>query len=191
MNLNNEITAFIIAGGRSRRFGRDKLLHEYRGKPVIKHVVDSLAMVFTDIVIIANEIEKLSFLGLPVYADIIQGIGPAGGIYTALTHLKTGKAFCFAGDMPNIDPGFIRYMIEVSGDYDVVVPYIDNYYEALHSIYSKQCLILLKDNISKGNYQLIKLVERCFLKKIERTEIEAHSGVKDIFKNINYPDDID
>ena len=191
MSLNNDITAFIIAGGRSRRFGRDKLLHEYRGKPIIKHAVDSLASVFADIVIIANEVEKFSFLGLPVYVDIIQGIGPIGGIYTALSNLKTEKAFCFAGDMPNIDPGFIEYMIAVSGDYDVVVPHVDNYYEALHTIYSKRCLVLMKENISKGDYKIINLFDHCSIRRIEQAEIENHSSAKEIFKNINYINDID
>jgi molybdopterin-guanine dinucleotide biosynthesis protein A len=191
MNLNNDITAFVIAGGKSKRFGSDKLLYEFRGRPVIKHVVDSLAGVFSEIVIIADDIDKFGFLGLQVHADIIKGIGPVGGIYTALSISKTGKIFCFAGDMPNLDPLFIRFMIDLPGDYDVIVPYTgNNYYEALHAIYSKNCLQLLKDNISKGDYKIINMFNSCHTRRIDRAEIEKHSGNKELFKNINYIEDI-
>ncbi len=192
MKSDSDITAFIIAGGRSRRFGSDKLLHEYRGRPVIKYAVDTLSAVFREIVIIANDTEKFSFLGLPVCADIIQGIGPAGGLYTALECSKTEKTFCFAGDMPNIDPRFVKYMTAISGDYDVVVPGVgNNYYEALHAIYSKRCMAFLKDNISKGDYKIINLFPFCSTRKIEQAEIEANSDKRDLFKNINYINDIE
>ncbi len=191
MKQNNEITAFVIAGGKSKRFGQDKLLYEYRGKALIEHAIDVLKSIFADIVIIANDEVKFKYLELPVYPDIIPDVGPLGGIYTALDLSKTSKAFCFASDMPNLNPEFIEYMKSFSKDYDIVVPYINNYYEALHAIYSKNCLPLIKDNISNEDYKIIKIFNNVSLKRVEKEEIERFVKVEHIFKNINYMKDLE
>ena len=131
MEKVNDITGCIIAGGKSKRVAQDKRTYIFKGKSLIEHVIDALGKVFETNIIIANDIELFSELGLPVYPDIIPNLGPLGGIYTALNHTKTRRIFCIASDMPYLSPDFIRYMTSIRGKYDIIVPYINNYYEVM------------------------------------------------------------
>jgi molybdenum cofactor guanylyltransferase len=191
MKKFQDITAFVIAGGKSTRFGKDKLLFEYNGIILIEHVLKVLKNIFSNIIIIANEKAKFSYLKIPVMPDVIPDIGPIGGVYSALTYSSTEEAFCFAGDMPFLNAEFIKYMITVSGNHDAVIPYYDNFYEALHAIYTKKCFNHLKDNIEKKNYQLIRIFEKCDIRKISREEIDRFVDPYEVFKNINYMDDLE
>ena len=185
------ITASVIAGGKSKRFGQDKLLYKFKGKPLIEYVISVLNPLFNDIIIISKENEKFSYLNIPVYPDIIPDLGPIGGIYTALSHSETDYIFCFAGDMPNLNPEFIKYMISVSADFDIVAPYYNDNYEALHSIYSKNCLPLLKERIGSGDYKVINIYKDAALRQVKKEEIEKFSNLELLFKNINYIDDLE
>ena len=49
------ISGFIIAGGKSRRFGEDKSGYIYEGKPLIKHVYDIFSEVLDEIYIIGPD----------------------------------------------------------------------------------------------------------------------------------------
>jgi len=133
---------FIIAGGKSSRFGQDKSLYEFEGKPLIMHAYDALSKVFSDISIIANDKEKFSIPGVEVYPDIIPDLGPIGGLYTVLSQLKEGeRAFIVPCDMPFLDSDLIEYMANIPAMYDVIVPMPEGNYEPLHAIYSYLSLI--------------------------------------------------
>jgi len=105
--MNIYTSAYILAGGQSKRFGQDKSLYSLEDRPLIQHVFDIITPLFPKIYIIANDPDKFNFLPVKVYPDLISGLGPAGGIYTALDHLKEDRAFIFACDLPYLNDGFI------------------------------------------------------------------------------------
>lgn len=185
-----DITAFIIAGGKSTRFGQDKLIFKIDGIPLLERVTSILKKIFSNIIIIGNEPEKFAYLGLETHPDMIRGIGPIAGIYTALMISKTEKIFCVAGDLPFLNADLIDYMISVSDDFDVTVPVINEYYEALHAIYSKNCIEYIKANMDKGMNQIIKFYENCLLRKVEESEIKKFADPALVFKNINSLQDL-
>jgi molybdenum cofactor guanylyltransferase len=185
-----DITAFVIAGGKSTRFGKDKLLYKIDGISLLEQVTNVLKNIFQNIIIIGNESEKFSYLGLESQQDMIQGVGPIAGIYTALMISKTEKNFCVAGDLPFLNPGLIEYMISVSADFDIIVPIINGYFESLHAIYSKNCIKFIDEIIAKGDNQIIKIYGKCRLKKVEEPEIKIFADPAHIFKNINYLEDL-
>jgi molybdopterin-guanine dinucleotide biosynthesis protein A len=72
----NDISAYILAGGRNSRFGGNKALHIYEGEPLVQRIARSVEKSIPAINIIANEQDIYSFLNLPVYPDIVPGLGP-------------------------------------------------------------------------------------------------------------------
>jgi molybdopterin-guanine dinucleotide biosynthesis protein A len=184
------IDAYIIAGGKSIRFSRDKSLHEFDGKPLIKHVVDAVAPVFKTVSIISNDTEKFSFLGLKTFPDIIPDLGPIGGIYTALTLSASKSIFAFACDTPFINKEFIEYMALKKEGFDIVIPSIDDRYEPLHAVYSSDCLEYILKMIKKGERKIINFFDRVSLLKITEEEVKKFDPELKLFKNINYLEDI-
>lgn len=102
----------VLAGGRGRRFGGDKLLFRISGKPLLLYTIERLeqAEKIDEIVLVASKenAEKLRDFGHDVVVDELM-IGPMGGIFTALS---LGDAFVVAGDMPLLVPEFIDFIVE-------------------------------------------------------------------------------
>jgi molybdopterin-guanine dinucleotide biosynthesis protein A len=131
----------VLAGGRSRRFGDDKLLFRIDGRPLILHAIERLesASLIREVVIVASadNAGKLGHLGYGVVVDELS-VGPIGGVYTAL---GLGDALVVAGDMPLIVPEFVDYIVREFGKNGkaVCVPRWDNgYLEPLHAAYSEE-----------------------------------------------------
>jgi len=179
------VSASILAGGKSTRFGSDKALFAYRGKALIELVIDVLKNIFSEIVIIADVESRFSHLGYPVFSDLYPDIGPICGIYTALYHSKTEHVFVVASDMPFLSGDLVRYMISCSDGYDVIVPCIRGYYEPLHAIYSKNCLNPVLDRIKNNDRMIFSFYNEVRVRKIGEDEVGRFAHGNDIFKNIN------
>ena len=185
------MSAFILAGGESKRFGRDKSLYIYKNKPLIEHVFDVLKTIFIDISIISNDYDRYSYLRLPSFPDNINGKGPLIGIHSALCHSKTSNAFIVACDMPNIDSKFIKYLISISMGFDVIIPYINNNYEPLHAIYSRDCIVHIKKQIEDGERKISSFFDKVTVKKINKEVIDQYADCTHVFKNINFLKDLE
>lgn len=94
--------AVILAGGRSRRMGRDKCLLPYRGVPLIQHVTNQLDALVGEVVVSTNRPDALAFLGLRMVSDIRPDEGPLMGIASALRQANYTWNFITAVDLPEI-----------------------------------------------------------------------------------------
>lgn len=184
--------AAVLAGGKAKRFGEEKLLYKVSGKPLILHAIESVlkAEGIDEAVIVTSREKKETFeeLGFRVIVDELE-IGPAGGVYTALK--KLGDVFVIAGDMPSIKPKFVDYIIEKFYELktSVCVPKWKNgYLEPLHAAYSKNFLKILEEQITKGRYMLneaIRLSNPCYI-EIEPLPKEWRES----FFNVNTKSDL-
>jgi molybdenum cofactor guanylyltransferase len=184
-------SAFILAGGKSKRFGADKTVYPVNGKPLIEYVTGVLSGIFSDISIIADDVEKYRYLDLPCHPDIIPGMGPIGGIYTALHHSRSEYSFIVAGDMPGLNAGLIRYMLSLAGEHDVVVPFVGGNYEALHALYGHGCLRHVDAVIHSGERRIISFFDRVRVRTVTADDISPFARPDRVFRNINYLADIE
>ena len=181
----------ILAGGRGRRFGGDKLLYKINGRPLILYTIERLetAKKIDEVVLIASKdnAKKLVKLGYRVVVDELL-IGPMGGVYTALS---LGDAFVVAGDMPLLVPEFVDFIIsefKKSGKIACVPRWENGYLEPLHSAYSSAFREVLEEKIKAGNYALnraIREVNPCYV-QIESLPEEWRES----FFNVNTREDL-
>ena len=147
----------LLAGGRSKRFGRDKLFFRVNGKPLIVHALGRLeaARRIDEVILVASpeNAGRLEKLGYRTLVDKLS-VGPIGGVYTAL---ELGDAFIAAGDMPLLVPELIDYMVEMfekSKGIACVPKWENGYLEPLHAAYSKNFREILGRRIKMGSYAL-------------------------------------
>jgi molybdopterin-guanine dinucleotide biosynthesis protein A len=77
--------AFILAGGKSSRFGSDKARADIHGVPLLLRLIESLtAVTHLDITLVVNEPQRYSDFGLATVVDIHRDLGPMGGLYSAI-----------------------------------------------------------------------------------------------------------
>jgi molybdopterin-guanine dinucleotide biosynthesis protein A len=184
------IKCCIIAGGKSGRFGSDKSLHVYEGKPLISYTYDAVKPVFDEIYIIAPDGEKFSFLDAKIIPDIIPGLGPIGGIYTAVESLDIERVFIFPCDMPFMNTEFIKYMTEIPDYYDIIVPELNGRYQPLHAIYSKRCAEGIKKKIELKDYRMSGFYEGYNIRAVNEEEISFYDDPFRMFRNINFREDL-
>ena len=185
------ITGIILAGGKSSRFGSNKALAKFNGKPLIERATGVLGRIFKNLIIITNSPLEYSYLKIPLFQDIVKGLGPVGGIYTGLDALDDGWAFFCACDMPFINEGLVRYLAGVRDGFDAVVPKVDWKIEPLHALYSKNCLPAIKELIYKKEYQTIKAFNNIKVRYVVEEEIKTYDPQLKTFLNVNKQDELE
>ncbi|RLC30455.1 MAG: molybdenum cofactor guanylyltransferase [Deltaproteobacteria bacterium] len=184
------VTGVILAGGKSSRYGRNKAFVKIGGVCLIDRVVRVMRAVFRNIILITNTPDEYAYLGLPMHADLIHGLGPIGGVYTGLSVIADEAAFFVACDMPFLKPELIRYILDCRAGFDVVVPRISGMVEALHALYSRKCLDVVRKLIDAGQYQTLRVFDQVPVRYVEEEEIRRFDPDLGSFININRPRDV-
>ncbi len=192
MPKKNDYSAVILAGGENKRMsGVDKAGLIVNGIPIIQRSIRILKESFSEVLIVTNEKRDYSFEGVVVVKDMIRGVGPLGGIYTGLSHIKNEAGFFVACDMPFLHSELIARLLDQFDreDCDAIVPRHGGDIEPLHAIYRKG----LKDSILRSlNNDSGDRSIRNFLKKINVHYLDPGDDpeFQNVFKNINTPEDI-
>ena len=105
------IPAFILAGGDSRRFGENKALYPFKGKPMIEHVLDLLIPLSSETFIISKEEDGFTDFGVPVLRDDLKRQTPLAGILRGLEELDSWGLF-LACDLPSMETEIITELLD-------------------------------------------------------------------------------
>ncbi len=183
------MTAVILAGGESRRMGRDKAFLPLFGRPVIEWILGTLRPLFRRIIIVANRPQLYSGYGAEVMRDALDIRGPLTGIYTALSVSEGGYNFVFGCDMPFLNPGLISYMQRQADGFDAVVPMVRGLAEPLHTIYHKRLAHVIKDRLMRGERRIQSIFDAADVRYITEEEIDRIDPEKRSFVNLNTPEE--
>ena len=185
-----DISAVVLAGGKSQRLGMDKSLLRFEGEWLLQRILNQLAALSVDRLVVANDAQKLAPLNVPVVPDARAGMGPLGGIYSGLQAMRCERGLFVACDMPLLNLPLLQYMVRLSPQFDVVIPRVGDETEPLHAIYSKACLQPIADLLDRGQRRVIHFFDRVRVRYIEPQEIETFDPAHLSFFNINTPADL-
>ena len=138
---------------------------------------------------IINSFKKAQ-LKAKVVVDLYLGKGALGGIYTGLASADTCYSLIVGCDMPFLNRDLLNYLINSAPGFDVVVPEINGMIEPLHGIYSKDCLITIKQLLDQGELSVSKLFDFVKTRYVSHDEIEEFDPEHLSFFNINTQDDL-
>ncbi len=186
-----KITAAILAGGDSRRIGIPKAFLEMAGKPLVEYIIDGIADLFAEIIIITNDPDAYDFLPYRKAPDVITGDVKSSlrGLHGALRAASHRHCLVIPCDMPFINRGLIKKMASYIGDYQVVAPFTGGHYQPLHAFYQQSCLPLIENQLMAGNHKITTLFDQLAVKCINEEEIKEYGTPAHIFFNINNPAD--
>ena len=209
---NKSLAFVILIGGKSKRFGSDKGLYIFNGKPLIMHQLEVLSRFNYNIFIVAhsqdqvqNYINNIDYRKITAFILDDQDINsdktirtPMIGMYSAfkeLDVLEYEKAFTISCDMPLIKQEIVELIINKIKGYDFCIPKWDNnYLEPLFAIYPiKKALIQIRKNLQNRTYKLLNVIDKNW--KINYISVEKEIQPLDenlvSFININGPLDIE
>jgi molybdopterin-guanine dinucleotide biosynthesis protein A len=109
----------VLAGGRSVRFGGDKLAADHQGMPLLHHAIHALAALCEDVVVVLAPGADTSGLppGVRATHDPTEGEGPLAGLQQGLLSVvRSDAVVVVGGDMPALQTAVLTEMLRVLDD---------------------------------------------------------------------------
>lgn len=182
--MKKSISVIILAGGRATRLGGvDKGLVEYRGKPVIEHVVTKIQAQVSDIVISANRnIARYQHYADQVIADkTAEYLGPLSGLQQCLPACQNETILVVTCDMPLLPDNLLAYF-DLHSRYDIQVINIDGRRQ-LCWLMTSRLTSDLDAYVQQGGKRVMQWLDRCQVKDIIIPQADYPA-----FKNFNTPE---
>ncbi len=184
------LTVAIQAGGRSVRMGRDKALSPLAGRPLIEHVLSRLEGLGDETLITTNSPERYAYLGVRLAVDEVPGAGALAGLRTALMASRGMRTLVVACDMPLIRRSFVRRLLTLAPESDVVVPRWERKFQPLLAVYAHTCLLAVEERLSAGEQSMISFYSRVSTHVISEAEVARLDPEGLSFFNVNTPEDL-
>ncbi len=117
-----DVTGLILAGGHSRRFGRDKALAEVDGVPLVARVYDALAPHCAEVLIATGATPRAYPVPARVVLDAVPEAGPLAGLLAGLAAARTPWLLVAACDLAGLTPAALASLLRgAAPDVDAVV----------------------------------------------------------------------
>lgn len=195
----NDITVAILAGGTSKRFGSEKSLAEFQGKPLISHMFDIAQRISSTILVVVSDEEQEEKLK-PLVKTGQMVVDPEGepkcaltGALSAFEHTKTSHTLLMPVDTPLAEPDLLKMLIRLSPGHGAVVPsWPSGYIEPLHSVYlAEHAYALGLEVMEIGLHKMSNLLDRIQQVLFVSTEtLNQFDPELDTFMNINTPQEL-
>ena len=181
----------ILAGGKSRRMGRDKLALRINGQTLLEAAVSRFSEVFDEVFISVADMSKYPEITARRIVDILPGAGPLSGLHAALTLLPGDGVFLVAADLPFSSPLAAKRIIELCGDKDAALIRLpDGKLEPLFGFYRKTVLSRCESVIKSGSNRMTEILPGAAALFVAPAEL-GELWDERLISNINRPEDFE
>ena len=187
---SSDVTAFILAGGKSTRMGGDKAFVTLNGRTLLERMLD-LARSVTEHVRIVGDRAKFSQFA-PVVEDVFRGCGPLGGIHAALRSSQTELNLIVAVDVPFLSKEFLRFLIAKSrgSQATVTIARTSDGWQPLCAVYRREFADLAEKGLQGDRYRIDALFDPATTMVIEENELHEQGFSSHLFRNLNTPEEL-
>ncbi len=155
------ISGILLAGGRSRRMGKNKVFAEFGGKPLYAWPLDVLRETCDEIIISAPGgifPDDFPFLLIP---DVYPDSGPLGGIYSCMREMKHERAVVLSCDIPFITSSYVETLHSLMQDAPAIAGLNSEHRpEPLAAIYHVSLLNLAEELIRENKLKMDYFLSR-------------------------------
>ena len=192
LKMKYPYAGIILAGGLNRRMdGRNKALLSVGDQSIVGRQIELFEELFEQVILVTNQpLEFVSWEGL-IVSDLLPVRSSLSGIHAGLFYTRFSHAFIAACDMPFLKREMIQLLIKnLEPKWDVIVPVTKEGYQPLCALYSKRCLKIIEDQVSKGDMKISKLYSKIKVKKIAEESLRQIDPDLISFFNINTQEDL-
>ena len=158
------ISAFILIGGKSERFGSEKWRSNINGKSVLDRIWDA-CMHFEERIVIGKE--KPKDFKKPFIYDQLEIQAPINGLYTAIQHTEHDWIQLVSCDLPLIEADVFQILWNTkTQESNAVIPLTNNQHQVTCALYHRRILNYLKSAIDKNDFSLLSLIKNLQITKI-------------------------
>jgi molybdopterin-guanine dinucleotide biosynthesis protein A len=191
MMARDNLTGFVLAGGKSTRMGRDKAVITLHGRTLLETSLATLRGVAPEVFILgAPHIYSAYGAAIP---DIFPGCGPLGGIHAALSRTATRHNLILAVDTPFVSREFLAYLADraIDSSATVTIPEVAGYLEPACTVYTRDFLAIAQAALQRGDHKITPLLPKDRTLVIREAELTRFAFNAEMFENLNTPEDLE
>jgi molybdenum cofactor guanylyltransferase len=181
------LTAVLLAGGESRRMGREKATIEFEGQPLWKRQIEALRAVGPEQIFVSAR-TKPSWV--PEDAELLlddpPSRGPLGGLTKALATMRTTHLLALAVDMPFMTSGQLDVLRELAGEGRGVVPVVGERAEPLAAIYPAQAAMDFATALAGTDFSLQRIIRK-LADEDKVTLLAVRAQDEHFYRSVNEP----
>lgn len=188
-----DVTAVILAGGRSARFGGDKGLAAWRGRRLVDHVLERLPDKRDGtVLVIRREQDDGTWPGVTtVHDDPDLGDGPLRGVIGGLAACRTTWAWVVACDQPLVSADLLQALLQSARPDDLaLIPEWDGRLKPVTGLYAVKTGLQLAECAAAGEQSLIGALKTVGFRVFDQEECGRHDPDGIGFLNINRPEQL-
>src|ERR1700758_4033563 len=169
--MENDVSAFILAGGKSTRMGTDKAFVMFEGRTLLSRMLE-VARTLTPNVRIVGSAAKYAELA-PVVEDLFPGCGPLAGIHAALRATQTDLNAILAVDVPFVSAELLEYLLSRvrSSGVTVMLPHAAGGLQPLCAVYRREFADVAEKALRAGRYKIDALFDETSTQIIQEQEL--------------------
>jgi molybdenum cofactor guanylyltransferase len=149
-----KISAVLLAGGESRRMGKDKATLLFRRKLLWQIQLELLRKLATEIFVSARTDPSWRPADVQFVADDPPSLGPMSGLAASLARMRTKHLLALAIDMPFITEKYLKFLRDQIEPGRGVVAKIVDRFEPLAAIYPQEALANVQSALSGKDFSL-------------------------------------
>jgi molybdopterin-guanine dinucleotide biosynthesis protein A len=186
--------AVILCGGHSRRMGQPKAWLPFGPERMLQRVVRLVGSVARPIVVVAAPNQDLPDLpdNVLLVRDPIPDRGPLQGLAAGLAALPAtiDLVYASATDVPFLAPAWIERLVDLIGDHDVAIPFVDGYHHSLAALYRRSIVLPAVESLLRADRRRpVFLLEMVRTRLIEADELRSADPELRTLWNLNTPED--
>jgi molybdopterin-guanine dinucleotide biosynthesis protein A len=184
------LTAFVLAGGKSSRMGTDKAFVLLQGQTLLARALSICRTISSDVRVVGDRRKFSPFA--PVVEDAFPGCGPLAGIHAALRASATDLNLVLAVDLPFVSPGLLQFLGAQAQASNVLatVPVIGQRWQPLCAVYRRQFASRAETALFAGRYKIDALFEAGVARIVGEEDLRSAGFSPQAFRNLNTPEEL-
>jgi molybdopterin-guanine dinucleotide biosynthesis protein A len=179
------VPVYILAGGKSSRFGRDKARATVAGKALIVQLAEAVGPVASSVTAVAEVADKYADLEIRTIPDMRPGLGPLGGLHAALADVGDDAwLLLLSCDFVGVKAEWIRRLMDSVRPDAQIVLFRDVRWEPLLALYHTSVKAVVDEHIEREQRPMWALVEA-----VEHVVLPAPAEWAEL-SNVNTPGDL-
>jgi len=186
---SDAVVGFVVAGGHSRRMGRDMALLPWDGGTLLDHAITRLGAVCREVRVLSGQELRYADRGLPVHVDAIADGGPLAGLAAALSVAAPRPVLLLGVDMPFVPETLLAHVRDALAGWDAAVPELAEGAEPLCAAYAAACSAPVQEALASGERKMTSFWPRVRVRVLTDVDLARFGPAARLFRNLNDPYD--
>jgi molybdopterin-guanine dinucleotide biosynthesis protein A len=191
--VQEDVSIIVFAGGMGTRLGGvKKATIDVGGRPVIERVLEATRPLGREIILVDNDDSLATLPGVRIVPDSETRAGVLVALASGLSAATSELCLVVGCDMPFLSQTLLRWLLELSPGFVVVLPVNEGFMDPMHAVYRREPVLgAVERAIARGDKRMTSYLPDVRVREVGPDELRARDPELRSFFNINTPEDLE